>query len=180
MPDSGSANATVALYRTASDDHFYTALSAGCDLILGAHSSAPNPITAPGTAHMTGISLGTASIDGSSYTVLQWPQPEAGARLRVQVASPIGNTWSADLFRAYDSHDTRLSYSAGQCTVMGSLPGSWIYEFILEYQANGAHQAYEALSTIRVNGPAGGATAPSSRTPRPPLPAAMLRAVMAR
>ncbi|SFD93269.1 Ig-like domain repeat protein [Paracidovorax konjaci] len=121
------------------------------------------------TQTLAGVGMGRAVIDGSDHAVLQWPQQEAGARVKITASPGIpGGTPAPYLFRQ--------GSAALQGIVLDGLnPGAtYTIRIEVEHPASGGRSAYLARTDVTITVPAAGmnaAVAVTDKTPAylPPL-----------
>lgn len=154
-------SALYRLYRYSNEDHFYTNSSPERSWLLNTIYAPPTaPLTPPNTALFSGVDIGTGTVGGVAKRVLGWPPVEAGAVLTLTRTDAAGNTSTPQIYTA-GVNGTQLSNAMGQAVVVEGAPGVYIYQFIVQYPANGSHGAFEARSTIQVTIPANGSELPT-------------------
>ncbi|MDA8521012.1 Ig-like domain repeat protein [Acidovorax sp. NCPPB 4044] len=129
------------------------------------------------TQTLAGVGMGRAVIDGSDHAVLQWPQQEAGARVKITASPGIpGGTPAPYLFRQGDGRSQFAGGAALQGFVLDGLNPGATYQVRIEVEhpAAGGRSAYLARTDVTITVPSTGmnaAVAVTDTTPAylPPL-----------
>ncbi|MDA8456972.1 Ig-like domain repeat protein [Acidovorax sp. GBBC 3334] len=129
------------------------------------------------TQTLAGVGMGRAVIDGSDHAVLQWPQQEAGARVKITASPGIpGGTPAPYLFRQGDGRSQFAGGAALQGFVLDGLNPGATYQVRIEVEhpAAGGRSAYLARTDVAITVPSTGmnaAVAVTDTTPAylPPL-----------
>ncbi|MBF9265626.1 hypothetical protein, partial [Paracidovorax cattleyae] len=123
------------------------------------------------TAKMQSLGMGNAVIDGTNYAVLQWPQPETGARVTVSANPGIpGGNPAPYLFRQGDGRSQFAGGAALQGFVLdGLVPGTtYQVKIVVEHPAGMYRDPYIEQGTVTITVPStgvrGGVTVQSKPT----------------
>ncbi|GKT20266.1 hypothetical protein [Acidovorax sp. SUPP3334] len=108
------------------------------------------------TQTVGGVGMGRAVIDGVDHAVLQWPQQEAGVRVKVSASPGIpGGTPAPYLFRQGDGRSQFAGSAALQGFVLDGLNAGTAYtiRIEIEHPATGSQKAYIARTDVVVTVP---------------------------
>ncbi|WP_035227000.1 hypothetical protein, partial [Paracidovorax oryzae] len=131
------------------------------------------------TAKMESLGMGNAVIDGTNYSVLQWPQPETGARVTVSASPGIpGGNPAPYLFRQGDGRSQFAGGAALQGFVLdGLVPGTtYQVKIVIEHPAGMYRDPYIEQGTVTITVPSTGVRGGVTVQPKPTEYVPQLRA----
>ncbi|GKS92669.1 hypothetical protein AVTE2539_24910 [Acidovorax sp. SUPP2539] len=131
------------------------------------------------TQTVGGVGMGRAVIDGTDHAVLQWPQQEAGVRVKITASPGIpGGTPAPYLFRQGDGRSQFAGGAALQGFVLDGLNGGTTYQIRIEIEhpASGNQKAYIARTDVAITVPSTGANGQVTMADTTPAYVPQLRA----